>query len=500
MTAPYIPDDAQNKLMALLRGMSSRQPRQPITTTAPQPDPFTRIKARTALGMDDTSQRPSAEQMLAAAIVGGGHDVAMTIPDMAQETAHHLNNAYGNARFGNAGDVAKSLGLAGLAALPAFGFPESSAAEGMFSKINPLIPESAEMIYGGMIPKRGLQEQTPGLGDALLSATHEQTPAATSGHNAGVMGSPIAEEYARRGTWKDENGRDIMYAMARGGANPANLQTISNRGVYTNPATGMLETNPGEVARTLVPTQFDKASQGHLVSPYYKDLIDAAETLRGAIDAQAAGGYNVTGLRGSTTHSPIKALGMPTTGAISGPQVAKLEGLLSGRGVLDNGNQLLFPDWGGTNSSSLASMKQQLPVYKADVARVTGMDASQLKPMRVQGNLIEQPNLYDAAHAGSGDVTRNLIDIVNNEPAYGELFNDRTIAKKANRNYKRNQWAEQMGYGQARPDIQNFLREFSKGGLKGVEAALNQGVPMPAILAALGLSGAATQNQSDKKP
>ena len=75
MTAPYIPDDAHNKLMALLRGMSSRQPRQPITTTAPQPDPFTRIKARTALGMDDTSPRPSAEQMLAAAITGAGHDI-----------------------------------------------------------------------------------------------------------------------------------------------------------------------------------------------------------------------------------------------------------------------------------------------------------------------------------------------------------------------------------------------------------------------------------------
>jgi hypothetical protein len=191
---------------------------------------------------------------------------------------------------------------------------------------------------------------------------------------------------------------------------------------------------------------------------------------------------------------------MPTTGAISGPQATKLEGLLSGRGVLDNGHQLLFPDWGEVNGSSLASMKQQLPVYKADVARVTGMDASQLKPMRVQGNLINQPNLYDAAHAGSGDVTRNLIDIVNKEPAYGELFNDRTIAGKANRNYKRNQWAEQMGYGQARPDIQNFLREFSKGGLKGVEEALNQGVSMPAILAALGLGGAATQGQPNKKP
>ena len=75
MTAPYIPDDAQNRLMALLRGMSSRQPRQPITTTAPQLDPFTRIKARTALGMDNASQRPSAEQMLAAAITGAGHDI-----------------------------------------------------------------------------------------------------------------------------------------------------------------------------------------------------------------------------------------------------------------------------------------------------------------------------------------------------------------------------------------------------------------------------------------
>jgi len=116
------------------------------------------------------------------------------------------------------------------------------------------------------------------------AGTYEQTPGAGTGQFPALIDAPFDERQAfdDAATWENTKGQDSIYSEGGMLAEP----TGSMVGAYTPEGTGVLEINPGRVARPLV------QQKDGVINVSDGVLLDVAESSRAYVDVQNAGAWH----------------------------------------------------------------------------------------------------------------------------------------------------------------------------------------------------------------
>jgi len=341
---------------------------------------------------------------------------------------------------------------------------------------------------------------------ATLSATYEAQPGAMTGHLPGSVNATKAEREAfaadPRSSWANApGGRDAIYSglqLGDTGIAARVRPTVGMTGVYTPPG-GLLETNPGEIARPLVGQKSQQAREGRqrsfgrVLPRGDRAMAQTAETVRAGIDAQGAGAAHIVRLGPQNKHADSYVVSLdrqPTA-----EEVVTLQGLLGPLNLGDvsarDGGLTLtnFYKPNRTQGDALADPKDVLAAVKQVFPDATDATKAQVGP----GNSV-YAGLEDAWEAGegSGEVTRRILKEVNQTPEMRAAFEaNEMIPENAMARLERDdEWAAR--WGATRADIQNLRRVIGQGGKKWVtalEKALKEGkISLPAAAALLGTS------------
>ena len=259
--------------------------------------------------------------------------------------------------------------------------------------------------------------------------------------------------------------------------------TNQMQGMYTTPS-GVLETNPGEVARPLIAFQSGEVKS---VAPADRALLNAGEATRAYIDAQNAGAWHKPWAGGAPKLSNSYFLPMDRPATVD--ELVKMREGLAGHGL----NDIVDTGQGVTATSFYPGAPELNPQSRKEVenairlARPEGSQAAQrvkIEPGVDTGYLSYEDTF---AKPGSGEATRALLKQVNQTPGIRQAFNlNADIPQKALNNLARDEeWASR--WGATREDIQRSRQIIGEGPgwIDRLEAALKKGVVLPAIGAAL---------------
>ncbi|MFZ9767216.1 MAG: hypothetical protein ACO3C4_01830 [Candidatus Limnocylindrus sp.] len=335
-----------------------------------------------------------------------------------------------------------------------------------------------------------------------MNATYEAQPGSATGHLSGSMGASQAERGAfaadPRSTWGTApGGRDAIYSGLRLGDTGVASRvrpTTKMQGFYYNDL-GQLENNPGEVARPLV--SFVNTDDGKKIGPADRAMVEAAETLRAAIDAQDAGAAHINFIG--------QAPGVSNSVSIPRGRKESVEGLLS---INEIGKKYGLPDVSDTGKGvtltrfypepdKMDTKKARGLLSELDAAGYTGATRSQVDS--VYADLKDQWKQGE----GSGAVTRKVLELINVTPEARAAFdNNPYIAKKALGNILRDKGMEKK-WGVTRKDLENFRKIIAKGpGWVGrtEEALKSGGVALPAVAGAVLLEAYRQQGAGGESP
>lgn len=309
--------------------------------------------------------------------------------------------------------------------------------------------------------------------------TGEQVPYKESAHLPGINTASDAERLSfsrdpgRR--WDDADQRDVIYDALGLYQRPS----IQGTGVY-KPPDGVLENNPVSVARPLIgiksPGKLDDAS---------RSAMNLAETLRSYVDAQGSGAW----------HSVFEGV-VPDRGSLfasrSGPSdpetVKRLMDISAPYGlgdVVDTGQGLTITNfYPGPPSGGATSKALRTGGLREQIANVT--DAP-LGRVAVDSNYIGM--LEEAPTPGAGVATRILLDeVAKNPESVMDKLDAYDLLRQRYASGAEADDAVAATYGGVRSDIQTARRILAEKGIRGLKAAYEAGVPLPALLAATGLS------------
>ena len=372
------------------------------------------------------------------------------------------------------------------------------------------IPRAKELFNSGYGSNRGMtvesiakelayedafQEANKTIGDAFdkhtAFATHEQQPGSVTQHLPGSVGASQAERDAfaadPRSSWAFAPGnRDALYSglgIPDTGVSMRVRPTNKMQGMYTTPS-GVLETNPGEVARPLIAFQSGEAKS---VAPADRALLNAGEATRAYIDAQNAGAWHKPWAGGADSLSTSYFLPMNRPATVE--ELTKLRGSLAPHGlgdVLDTGQGItatsFYPGAPELSRKTRAEVERAIELARPEGS--TGAQRVKIEPGVDTGYLSYEKEF---ANRGSGDATRELLKNVNQTPEIRRAFDQNPyIPEKALANLSRDKdWVSKWGV--TNDDIQRSREIIGKGpGWIGrLEQALKDGVILPAIGAAL---------------
>ena len=364
------------------------------------------------------------------------------------------------------------------------------------------VPEgrAAEMAY-----EEAFSEATKTIGDHFpkheMYATHEAMPGPGTGHMPGSVDATQAERVAfaadPRGSWANApGGRDAIYSGQRLGDTGVAMRvrpTKPMQGMYQPPG-GLLEVNPGEVARPLVAYNTDKATGLKSLAPADRALVEPAESLRAYVDAQdaAAAHKHWTGGRPAQSSS----LFTPLEGQASMDELLAVRDAVKRRAIMDPVHGL--PDVVDTGSGLTVSSfwppaapasKKQMGLLSDDIVAALP-NRPNAQPIRTNVDSVYKDYTAEwAAGEGSDAATRKLLDDINRTPEIRTAFDDNPhLADNALSRLQRDKdWESKWGAG--RKDIERARKEIAKGpGWVGrLEALIGKGV-LPAIFVGAVLS------------
>lgn len=315
-------------------------------------------------------------------------------------------------------------------------------------------------------------------------ATYEAQPGAATGHLPQSVTASDAERIAYasdpRSTWATApGGRDAIYSGMRLGDTGVSMRVLPTQpmtGVYQSPG-GLLETNPGEVARPLIGFDSGKVKA---IPPADRALLEAGESLRAYVDAQDAAAAHKVWDDGQAGLSNSLFLPMdgpvPTEGLLAVRDAAAAQGLGD---VVDTGSGLtvtsFYPDPPARSSKEMtevvSSIEDALPDRPIEARRV-----------KVDGIYQDYVDQWRAGE-GSGAATEKLLKDINKTPEIrAALDNNPYLAENALSRLSRDEeWAKK--WGSTRADIQTARRIIGDGpGWVGrLESAVKKGA-LPAIL------------------
>ena len=317
-----------------------------------------------------------------------------------------------------------------------------------------------------------------------MSATHEATPGAITGHRADVLDMPYEQRraYGEEGSWiRPEDQKDKIYSAL----DFRQLPALDAAGVYPNMA-GKLEQNPMKVSRPLVDFQTvgeGAASQTGTVAPTTMRGVENAERFRALIDAQEAGAANLPVTMAARTGKTSRLL--DTGGRQLAPdEMEQLVNILrdSGSGIqptaTSRGVQLLnFGD---------ASAASKLPM---DELRAAVPDARVL-PSAHEGAYVKGLGPVQGSGGYTARMLRNMTDLP--QHAVSNISESPDV-----RSAIRSKMLRDEGSAFTRADLQKTREFLSDADWAKAVNLIRQGMKPAAAVAALGysLSGMAAEPQ-----
>lgn len=300
--------------------------------------------------------------------------------------------------------------------------------------------------------------------------TYEQTPGAGIGHLEDMVSAPFSTRaaYTNAGTWADERGLDSIYSSAGMLAEPTH-RTV---GAYTPQGTGVLEINPGEVARPLV------SFEGGALRPNEAQLLDVGESARAYLDAQNAGAWHALIPDSQTKVGDRSSLVLDMSGATP-EQMGRLSALAdkSGMFAVDVGDsvRLINDPWSTTGGARTGTTLGK--EIKGDFGRALAdiTDNAPLSRTKIQTGYQDYEDLWQ-----KGGATEKFLNDLDSVPEFSTRI-EPALRRKAALNMERDQASGMV----VREDIQNARRLLVQEGVEGLRKALKAGAILPAAVAAV---------------
>jgi len=243
-------------------------------------------------------------------------------------------------------------------------------------------------------------------------------------------------------------------------------------GAYTPESTGILEINPGKVARPLV-----HESDGE-ITPTDAVLLDIAESSRAYVDVQNGGAYHMVIPDSQTkaserTSITVKLDESPTPETMAqASKIAKENGFFA----VDTSNGVNFINdiWSPqgqvrTGASLGKDLKGELG---QQIKSTLGAPGSRVK---IQGGYEDYENAWQAG-VGSGKATEQFLNRLDENPTFAHNI-EPALQRKAAANILRDEATDLP----ERKDVQNARTILAEKGIEGLRSAMHQGVNLPKL-------------------
>jgi hypothetical protein len=289
-------------------------------------------------------------------------------------------------------------------------------------------------------------------------ATYEVLPGDATGHLPRLQAASHAEKdaYSRdpRASWAIAPGnRDVIYSSY-----PSRQvqPTLPTQGVWVNDA-GNLELNQGFAARPLMSLE-NAPGGGRQIASQDREALRLAETTRGTIDGQEAGGAHAVITTGNKA-SQMGSVVVPHEGPLTREEAAQLREVGGRYGLpdlVDRGNGVTLTNFTSAPDGRVTGRLIARNDLRRDIA---GVLPSAPMPARARIDSVYAPlGEYWKEGEGSGAVTRNLLAELEKEPTLArQLDASETIPQVARNKYALD--AQRAGSDTIRQDLQN-LREI----------------------------------------
>ncbi len=375
-------------------------------------------------------------------------------------------------------------------------------------------------------------ESSLGYGDYSekyqAAGTYEQTPGAGTGQMPALIDAPFDERQAfdDAATWENTKGQDSIYSEGGMLAEP----TESMVGAYTPTNTGVLEINPGRVARPLV------QQKDGVINVSDGVLLDVAESSRAYVDVQNAGAWHKIIPNSQTKAGDRTSVNIPLNESPNESmmrdisQMAEEEGFFAvdtGRGVNlipdsflymkreaknpnSKGNKVALElqakyesgemNWGQVteaweNSGFDRTGKSLGKELKTDLgSRINNVTGSGGARVKIQTGYEDYESAW-AAGEGSRKATEQFFENAERNEAFFKSI-EPALRQKARANLARDiDRAERTGDA-VRPDIMERNRILADEGYPGLKRAFESGALLPAAILAV-LSPALLSSSDD---
>ena len=307
--------------------------------------------------------------------------------------------------------------------------------------------------------------------------TYEQVPGAGIGHLEELIGQPysVRKQFSESplSSW-DKGGADALY----GALNQVMRPSRGMVGAFT-PEGGSLEINPGMVARFEAPMDTGEVARA-------LRNMSTAESGRAYVDAQNAGAGHMVFPIDATPDAEKTSLIVSLGRSPSQSEMGELAGLADRYGFfpVDTGKGLSFinnpySDVGGSRTAESLRSFVDSP-EGGMIGQAVG--SGEATPARIDS--VYEPYQSEFAERGSGKATEKfLADMFANKEAADAM--EPALRSKAGANYLRDQQMSQQTGFAVREDIQLARRILLEHGISGLKRALESGVVLPAVAAAV---------------
>mgnify|MGYP003674539594 FL=1 len=310
-----------------------------------------------------------------------------------------------------------------------------------------------------------------------VNATYEQAPGANTGQLDGILDLPFEDRLAfeNTATWRNARGLDDMYSS--GGLLTQPTDTMV--GAYTPQATGILEINPGQVARPLV------QQAGGEIIPSSAGLLDIAESSRAFIDVQNAGAYHKVIPDSQTKMGERSSINLAMDASPEPELMSDISSLADEYGffAVDTGtgvnfvNDIYSPVGAGRTGGTLGKeLKGELG------SKLDSLVGSKGARVKVQAGYEDYEAAWQAGE-GSGKATTQFLNKLDQNPTFATAI-EPALKRKAAANIERDAAMEEFDPGKpfkGRKDVQRARRILADKGIDGLKAAIAAGTILPAI-------------------
>tara|TARA_R110000737_G_scaffold340539_1_gene363502 strand:- start:143 stop:1015 length:873 start_codon:yes stop_codon:yes gene_type:complete len=250
-------------------------------------------------------------------------------------------------------------------------------------------------------------------------------------------------------------------------------------GAYTPQATGILEINPGQVARPLV------QQAGGEIIPSSAGLLDIAESSRAFIDVQNAGAYHKVIPDSQTKMGERSSINLAMDASPEPELMSDISSLADEYGffAVDTGNGVnfvndIYSPVGAERTG--ATLGKELKGELGE--KLDSLVGSRGTRVKVQAGYEDYEAAWQAGE-GSGKATTQFLNKLDQNPTFATAI-EPALKRKAAANIERDAAMEKFDSGKkfkGRKDVERARRILADKGIDGLKAALAAGTILPAI-------------------